>query len=128
MVKRWQQANAADLNAYRRERNSRPEVKRQLRDGYYRRTYGLSADEVDAMLTTQGGGCAICGRLPERLGSLHVDHDHEHGHLRGLLCIGCNQGLGQFRDDPELLLAAAEYLRRTRRPSLSLRVASLAGV
>jgi hypothetical protein len=99
-----------------------------MRDLYYRRTYGLSADEVDAMLASQGGGCAICGRLPDRLGSLHLDHDHATGTLRGLLCVDCNHGLGKFRDDVELLAAAIEYLRRTRRPSLRRSVASLAVV
>lgn len=113
-VKRWQQANADRLNAYRRERRLEPAVKRQQRDGYYRRTYGISADEFDAMLDAQGGRCAICGVQPERLASMHVDHDHEHGHLRGLLCLSCNQGLGQFRDDPSLLLRAVVYLRQRR--------------
>ena len=59
---------------------------------------------------------------------MHLDHDHEHQHLRGLLCLSCNQGLGKFRDDPEVLLAAVKYLRRTRRPSLARAVASLAAV
>jgi hypothetical protein len=116
---RWQKQNPERVAAYQAEYRNRPERKRAMRDLYYRRTYGISADEVDEMLAAQGGGCAICGVLPERLGSLHVDHDHQHGHLRGLLCVSCNQGLGQFRDDPEVLLAAIDYLRRTRRPSLA---------
>jgi hypothetical protein len=122
----WQAANPVRRAAYQAEYRNRPERKRAMRDLYYRRTYGISADDVDAMLDAQGGGCAICGERPERLASMHVDHDHEHGHLRGLLCLSCNQGLGKFRDDPEVLVAAIEYLRRTRRPSLGLRVASLA--
>ena len=85
-----------------------------MRDLYYRRTYGVTADEVNAMLEAQGGGCAICGVKPERLASMHLDHDHERGHLRGLLCLSCNQALGHFRDDPALLRAAAGYLERTR--------------
>ena len=50
--------------------------------------------------------CAICQRPdPE-----HVDHDHESGEVRGILCFNCNGGLGQFRDDATALLRAAEYL------------------
>jgi hypothetical protein len=115
-VKRWQQENAARLNAYRREHNAKPEVKRRLRDGYYRRTYGISADEVDEMLASQGGGCAICGDRPKRAASMHLDHEHAGGKVRAILCLSCNQGIGKFRDDPAILRAAAEYLQRMSQP------------
>lgn len=99
-TKAWQQANPERLAAYRAEYRNRPERKRAMRDLYYRRTYGISADEADAILEAQGGRCAICGDRPERLASLHLDHDHEHGHLRGFLCLSCNQGLGQSGTTP----------------------------
>jgi hypothetical protein len=54
-----------------------------------------------------GGVCQICGD-DERLG---VDHCHASGRLRGLLCSRCNTGLGMFRDRPELLAEAIEYLK-----------------
>jgi hypothetical protein len=58
------------------------------------------------MVAEQGGVCAICGRPdPE-----HVDHDHETGAVRGILCFNCNGGLGQFRDDIDALQCAAVYL------------------
>jgi hypothetical protein len=113
-AKAWQDANPERTRETRRLRNQHPERKRKQRDAYFRRTYNISADEFDLMLDAQGGGCALCGVRPKRLASLHVDHDHETGAVRGLLCIGCNQGLGQFRDDPELLRAAAEYVERHR--------------
>jgi hypothetical protein len=111
-VKRWQQENAERLNAYRRARNATPEVKRRLRDGYYRRTYGISADDFDEMYAEQDGRCAICGTTPEKQAQMHVDHHHETGAIRQLLCSCCNQALGQMKDDPALLRAAADYLDR----------------
>ncbi len=54
---------------------------------------------------------------------MHLDHDHEHGHIRGLLCIRCNQGLGQFREDPSRLLRAVVYLRQRRDPAFDPDVA-----
>jgi hypothetical protein len=113
-VKEWQRANAEHLNAYRREYNARPERKRKQRDAYYRRTFGISADEFDALLASQGGGCAICGSVPERAASFHLDHDHLTGAIRGILCLSCNQALGHFRDDPVVLQRAAEYVRAGR--------------
>ena len=113
-VKQWQQTNAERLNAYRRQLNASPERKRKMRDLHYRSKYGISADDVDAMLEAQGGGCAICGERPERLASLHVDHCHDSGRIRGLLCLNCNQGIGKLGEDPERLRRAADYFAGTR--------------
>ncbi len=74
----------------------------------------LSKEEYDAMCDRQGGVCAICGNKPAEGERLAVDHDHVSGQVRGLLCRGCNTGLGQFTDDPSRLRAAAEYLERVR--------------
>lgn len=72
------------------------------------RAAGLTEEQYETMLTEQKGRCAICGMEPS--GRLHVDHDHDAGTARGLLCTNCNPGLGFFRDDPVLLRRAAEYL------------------
>jgi hypothetical protein len=74
------------------------------------RRYGISAEEADVMLQAQGGVCAICRSAPAE----HVDHDHRTGRVRALLCFNCNGGLGQFKDDPERLRAAADYVERHR--------------
>ncbi len=79
------------------------------------RRYGITAEEADAMLASQEGLCAICRKAP----AAHVDHDHQTGAVRALLCFNCNGGLGQFKDDPAVLRAAADYVeahRRRRRP------------
>lgn len=74
-----------------------------------------------AALIAQEGKCAICGASfndlddartnPKSPASICVDHDHETGKLRALLCIACNTGLGHFYDSPERLEKAALYLR-----------------
>ncbi|HEX6472390.1 MAG TPA: endonuclease domain-containing protein, partial [Streptosporangiaceae bacterium] len=70
------------------------------------RRYGLTADAVAERQMVQLDRCLIC----RREATLHVDHDHATGKVRGLLCFNCNNGLGQFRDDPERLRRAADYL------------------
>ncbi|WP_246630091.1 endonuclease VII domain-containing protein [Modestobacter lapidis] len=74
------------------------------------RRYGITADEADHLLEAQGGLCAIC----RTAAAGHVDHDHVTGRVRQLLCFNCNGGLGQFRDDPVVLRAAADYVERHR--------------
>ena len=73
---------------------------------HLRRRYGITAEEADAMLASQGGKCAICRSAP----AVHVDHDHDTGAVRALLCFNCNGGLGQFKDDPYLLQMAAFHV------------------
>ena len=85
-----------------------------------RANYGLDEDEYDAFLNAQEGVCAICARPEQsrhRTGTrftLSVDHDHNTGAVRGLLCQRCNRAIGLLRDDPELLEAAKAYLERER--------------
>ena len=91
--------------------NSRSRTSRQKVGGsrsyHLTRRYGITAAEADHMLDMQGGLCAICKVAPAQ----HVDHDHATGKIRSLLCFNCNGGLGQFKDDPAVLRAAAEYVR-----------------
>ncbi len=77
---------------------------------HLKRRYGITAEEADAMLAEQGGLCAVCRTAP----AAHVDHDHRTGRVRELLCSTCNGGLGQFKDDPAVLRAAAGYVERHR--------------
>lgn len=77
--------------------------------------YGLTVAEYRDMSASQGDVCAICGkpevsRYREKVRELAVDHDHESGKIRGLLCNFCNRMLGLARDDIGILIAAAEYL------------------
>jgi Autographiviridae endonuclease VII len=85
---------------------------------YYKDRYGLTQEEVAALLVSQGGGCAICGTTDPkgRHSGFHVDHDHATGVVRGILCHGCNVSLGHFRDHVDLLEAAIAYLKRNSQP------------
>lgn len=75
------------------------------------RVYGISKEEYDAIYEHQGGLCAICRRATGATRRLSVDHDHESGLVRGLLCRVCNNLLGHVRDDPRALRRAISYLR-----------------
>ena len=74
--------------------------------------YGLTLGDYEALSDAQGGNCAICLGPDETGRRLAVDHCHETGKVRGLLCGRCNAGLGFFRDAPNVLRQAAEYLYR----------------
>lgn len=92
----------------RRKNTDQQRHSRRWRDAYLRRTYGLSIDQYDALATAQGGRCATCGRPAD----LVVDHCHDSGRRRELICNDCNLALGHVRDDPAVLLALVAYLER----------------
>lgn len=78
------------------------------RHNQLRTNYGITMEDYQAMLSAQNGVCAICRCRPDH--TLHVDHDHRTGLVRGLLCRNCNRGIGCLRDDLDLLRNAVEYL------------------
>lgn len=75
-----------------------------------KRKYGITKEEYERRLEAQGGVCAVCGRPPDG-DALTVDHCHDTGQVRGLLCRRCNIALGMLGDDPALLRTAMVYLR-----------------
>jgi len=74
--------------------------------------YAITLYAYEAMMTAQQGRCAICKLKKDE--TLHIDHCHEAGHVRGLLCRSCNTGLGNFYDRHEFLESAAEYVRQRK--------------
>jgi hypothetical protein len=105
---RWKRENPERYRATQREyvRSGRKKV--SSRKSHLKREYGLTLEAFDAVLTSQGGGCAICGR-PE---PDNVDHDHVTGRVRGILCFNCNVAIGHVGDDEDRLAAAMAYLAR----------------
>ncbi len=81
-----------------------------------RKWYGLTIKEYTDLLDEQDHRCKICGNRAEPEGisfanrSLNVDHCHDTGKVRGLICSNCNTGLGKFKDSPELIEKAFAYL------------------
>lgn len=110
----------ADLRRHKRHRQKRNEAtnrryqanKEQFQ--LYRRLvkYGITKEQLEAL----GDLCMICGvkdgKAGGRWGRLHIDHDHQTGLVRGLLCESCNYGLGKFSDSPDRLISAAMYILR----------------
>jgi len=85
----------------------------EYRNYQYMKKYGISLGEYNDLLEKQGGKCAICGITREECNTkraLPVDHDHETGEVRGILCDSCNRGIGLLKENPELLRKAAAYL------------------
>lgn len=84
-----------------------------LRQRSYRlkRLFHIDLNEYNRLFQIQGGKCKLCDIHQSSLGvSLAVDHDHTTGKIRGLLCTTCNRALGLFKDSPELLDKARQYL------------------
>lgn len=79
-------------------------------ESYFYRSYGLTKKQLAEVRAAQDDRCAICGES----GPQHLDHDHDSGATRQLLCQRCNHGLGLFRDDPALLHTAALYVEGHR--------------
>jgi hypothetical protein len=98
----WRSANREYIRATQKSESSERKKARHLT------RYGISLSQWNEMFHSQCGKCAICGQVD----NLHVDHNHATGAVRALLCGTCNRGIGQLKDDPQVVRAAAEYLER----------------
>ncbi len=101
---------------YQQEYRNRPDVKvrkkRTDSNGHLNRKFGIGISEFEQMFEAQGRVCAICGSADSKHKNAKfcVDHDHETGLIRGLLCKTCNWMLGQSGDNPDVLRKGADYL------------------
>jgi len=112
----WRRSNPAACRRYR--------VKRRAYHRAYliQWKYGLNQEQFKALLSAQDNRCAICENEFSNFvkgRKLHVDHGHTTGHIRGLLCRNCNQGLGLFSDSVNILRHASQYLNGSRASLLS---------
>ena len=92
---------------------NKAEISKYRRDYHFKKKYGISLADYDAKRIEQQHCCFVCGthEMETHRKHLCVDHDHDTGQVRKLLCSKCNQGLGMFNDNPKLLEQAADYLR-----------------
>ena len=112
--KKWYEANREkELLRNREYYNKNKEKKRSKylsrRDQILQQRYGITEEQYDLLFDLQEGCCAICKqRFAKRL---DVDHCHDTGTVRGLLCNNCNRGLGHFKDNVDYLQSAINYLQ-----------------
>ena len=129
---KWTQENRELANAwYREDRKKNPDKYREIAKRSYeknkkqkneyqvKRMYGIEAEQYYKMYEDQQNRCAICNQLetrksrtPGQLARLTLDHNHETGQIRGLLCHSCNTGIGKFRESEDLFRLAIAYLER----------------
>ena len=92
-----------------------PELRRRYKHYHLKRFYDITIDEYDALCLEQNNCCAVCGTHQSKLKKpLYVDHNHDTGKVRGLLCDLCNRGLGYFKDDVNRLIKAIDYITEDR--------------
>lgn len=113
-TKRWRLNNNERYRALKKDNRENQKQKNAPRIALMERChrikmkYGLTKDNYDRLLLDQDGKCRICKKSDG--GYLHIDHCHDTGKIRGLLCQRCNIGLGQFRNSVENLQNAIRYL------------------
>lgn len=91
---------------------NRKVVVKVQRKSVLKRFYGITPEQYEFMEQQQGGVCAICGNKNKNGNILCVDHDHENGKVRGLLCHNCNIAIGRFQDNKDFMRNAISYLER----------------
>jgi len=89
-------------------KDNRPRLIAQQLVSHRRRLYGLNEEEYNNMILSQNNLCAICNKPSDK--TLHIDHDHTTGKVRGLLCSNCNLGIGLLQEDVSIFTRAIEYL------------------
>lgn len=113
----WKAANPKrDKESQKRSREKNPRVYRNKQLLW---TFGITLEQYEQMLADQGGVCAVCGKVEDeihpqskKVRNLNVDHCHQTGRVRGLLCNSCNRGIGLLNDDPTVLRQALAYLEK----------------
>lgn len=109
----WRAKNVEKARATNRDWSDRN--KAHIKDYQLRLKYDITLDQWYRMVERQQGLCAVCCRwMFDKPKDCHVDHRHDNGAVRELLCANCNRAIGHGMEDPEILRAAADYIERHR--------------
>lgn len=110
-AKKW-----ANLNPEKVKENKKSPGYLKQREYMLRHRYGLSLEEYDLLLKQQGHSCAICKKHENELTYLlHVDHCHDNGNVRGLLCSACNLYVGYVKNNPSVFTNGELYLKKEKK-------------
>jgi hypothetical protein len=110
----WKKNHVTTCIPCGRKQNIKSDTKEKSKNRHLKRAFNISLHDYNELLTKQNHKCYICNSdKPNGKGSFHVDHCHDTGKVRGLLCHYCNVGLGNFKDSAELLQKAIQYLKDT---------------
>jgi hypothetical protein len=96
----------------RKSLNSKERTSKRHKRSELMKTFGINADQYEAMMEEQNHVCAICNKPELCKRALAVDHCHVTKRVRGLLCTNCNMALGKFQDDLQIMQNAIEYMKR----------------
>jgi len=111
LVRKWRVKNPNKANeANRKWRENNPEKLKLYEKKRICKRRGITIEEFDSILRSQGGKCAICGKDSPGKKNWVIDHNHTTNENRGLLCSQCNVGIGMFRENAEVLEKAKSYL------------------
>lgn len=100
---------------YRWKEKNKDKVQITQKKWFLKKLYGLTLDQYNEMFNSQCGACSICGKHQSLLEkSLSVDHDHNSGKIRSLLCSNCNTAIGLLDEDVGLLKKVVDYLNKHR--------------
>ena len=114
MANEYRAKNLEAVKALDKERNKDPKRKDRKYANNLKHCFGILFEEYKEWLAIQNHVCAICKQPCKSGRRLAVDHCHNTNKVRGLLCMSCNNGIGRFNNNPELLRTAATYLEETR--------------
>lgn len=108
--------NRSTINEQMRKRyRGKPGEKERMQWYSRQKFYGVSKENFEKMFKTQKGCCAICKIAQSSTKhTFNIDHDHDTGKIRGLLCMRCNRGMGLLRDDKVILSNALKYLKKNK--------------